>query len=209
VQNGIDHPERLARVVGAGPLVGGVALLTAAITAPGVVAQTAGRGKIVLGELDGRTSDRIERLRTTLEHAGIPAEVRPDIWAALWEKFIFICAFGGVTALTRLPIGPILASAAGSALLHGVMEEVAAVAQVGGIALPGDSTERGMALVRGFEPWARGSLYHDLAAGRRLEVEMLNGTVVRLGREGAVPTPFNFVIYAALQPYAAGTPVLP
>ncbi len=48
--------------------------------------------------------------------------------------------------------------------------------------------------------------YYDLAAGRRLEIETLNGTVVRLGRERGVPTPANFAVYAALKPYAAGAP---
>ncbi len=209
VQNGIDHPARLTGVVGEGHVVGGLALITAAITAPGVVAQTAGLGKIVLGELDGGTSARTTLLLQLFEQAGIAAALRPDIWIALWEKFIFICAFGGVTALTRLPIGAILASAEGNALLRGVMMEAAAVAQAEGVALPDDSVERGMALARSFEPWARGSLAHDLTGGRRLEVETLNGTVVRLGRGHAVTTAFNFVIYAALQPYAAGAPALP
>ena len=208
VQNGIDHPDHLARLVGEGHVVGGVALITAAIESPGVVAQTAGLGKLLMGELDGSTSARAVRLLQLFEQAGIAAELRPDIWIALWEKFIFICAFGGVTALTRLPIGAILAAAECSALLRGVMMEAAAVAQARGVALPSDSVERSMALARGFEPWARGSLYHDLAGGRRLEVETLNGTVVRLGREHAVATAFNFVIYAALQPYAAGAPAL-
>ena len=53
------------------------------------------------------------------------------------------------------------------------------------------------------------SLYYDLAAGRRLEIETLNGTVVRLGRERGVPTPANFAIYAALKPYADGAPSAP
>jgi 2-dehydropantoate 2-reductase len=51
-------------------------------------------------------------------------------------------------------------------------------------------------------------MLHDLLAGRRLELESLNGTVVRLGRERGVPTPLNFAIYAALRPYAQGVPVL-
>ena len=50
---------------------------------------------------------------------------------------------------------------------------------------------------------------NDLNAGRRLELESLNGTVVRLGCEHGVPTPCNFAIYAALKPYANGAPELP
>ena len=59
------------------------------------------------------------------------------------------------------------------------------------------------------EPWAHGSLYHDLAGGRRLELESLNGEVVRRGREHGISTPLNFAIYAALRPYTDGTPASP
>ena len=54
-----------------------------------------------------------------------------------------------------------------------------------------------------------GSMYHDLAASRRLEVEALNGTVVRFGQDHGIPTPLNFAIFAALKPYADGAPAVP
>jgi 2-dehydropantoate 2-reductase len=63
-----------------------------------------------------------------------------------------------------------------------------------------------MKFFEGSDRGIRGSLYYDLAAGRRLEIETLNGTVVRLGREHRVPTPANFAVYAALKPYAGGPP---
>jgi 2-dehydropantoate 2-reductase len=73
--------------------------------------------------------------------------------------------------------------------------------------LPADCVAQ--ALAAAVEPWARGSLYHDLTSGRRLELESLNGEVVRRGREYGVETPLNFAIYAALRPYVDGTPNLP
>ena len=55
----------------------------------------------------------------------------------------------------------------------------------------------------------RASMAYDLEAGRRLELEALNGTVVRLGRECGAPTPWNAPIYAALKPHADGPPAPP
>ncbi len=75
-----------------------------------------------------------------------------------------------------------------------------------GVGLPPDCVDRAVTFAAGLEPWGRGSLATDLAAGRRLELESLNGTVVRLGREHSIPTPCNFAIYAALQPFRDGTP---
>ena len=49
----------------------------------------------------------------------------------------------------------------------------------------------------------------DLQAGKRLELEAINGEMVRLGREPGVPTPLNSTIYALLNPFANGTPPSP
>jgi 2-dehydropantoate 2-reductase len=209
LQNGIDNEERIARVVGQLSGIGAAAYVVSAIKAPGVVAQTAGPGRIVFGELDGGTSRRTERLRDVLRGAGIAAEVHPDIRIVLWQKFLFICAFSGVTAVSRLPIGTVLADPATHALFRGTSEEVEAVARAGGIELPADCVEQAMSQAAAVEPWGRGSLYGDLAAGRRLELESLNGEVVRRGREDGVSTPLNFAIYAALRPYVDGAPEVP
>lgn len=206
LQNGIDAAERLLPVVGGKHLIAGVALITSSVEAPGTVAQSGGAGKIIMGELAGGESARTARLLQAFERAGIPTQVHPDIQIAIWEKFVFICAFGGMTALTRLPIGPVLASEACRALFEGVMQEVTEVARVRGVGLPGDTVERSLTLAASFEPWARGSLYHDLESGRRMELDALNGMVVGLARKSGCSTPFNFAIYAALQPYAEGLP---
>ena len=126
----------------------------------------------------------------------------------LWQKFLFICAFSGVTAVTRVPIGTILADPVTHALFRGTSEEVEAVARAGGIDLPADCVEQALATAAAVEPWGRGSLYHDLASGRGLELESLNGEVVRRGREHDIETPLNFAIYSALRPYVDGAPEL-
>ena len=209
LQNGIDNEERIARATGHTSGIGAVAYVVSAIKAPGVVAQTAGPGRIMFGELSGGASERTERLREVLQGAGIAAEVHPDIRVTIWQKFLFICAFSGVTAVSRLPIGTILADPVTHALFRGTSEEVEAVARAGGIDLPADCVEQAMSTAAAVEPWGRGSLYHDLAGGRRLELEGLNGEVVRRGGENGVSTPLNFAIYAALRPYVDGTPALP
>ena len=209
LQNGIDNEERIARANEHTSGIGAVAYVTSVIKAPGVIAQTSGPGKIIFGELSGGASARTERLRDVLQGARIAAEVHPDIWVVLWQKFLFICAFSGVTAVSRLPIGTILADPVTHDLFRGASEEVEVVARARGIALPADCVEQAMATAAAVEPWGRGSLYHDLAGGRRLELESLNGEVVRRGREHGVSTPLNFAIYAALRPYIDGAPVLP
>jgi 2-dehydropantoate 2-reductase len=90
-------------------------------------------------------SARIERLHGVLQRAEIAAEAHSDIRIAMWQKFLFICAFSGVTALTRMPIGTILSDQATHALFRGTLEETEAVARAGGIELPEDCVEQALA----------------------------------------------------------------
>jgi 2-dehydropantoate 2-reductase len=209
LQNGVGNAERIAQIAGHDSRLGAIAYVVSAIESPGVIAQTAGPGKIIVGELGGGTSARTEQLHGVLQRAEIAADVHPDVRVAIWQKFLFICAFSGVTALTRVPIGPILTDQETHALFRGTLEEAEAVARAGGIELPKDSVEQALATAAAVEPWGRSSMYHDLAHGRRLELEALNGEVVRRGREYDIQTPLNFALYAALKPYINGAPLLP
>src|ERR671917_2552802 len=155
LQNGVDNEERIARAAGHPAGLGAAAYVVSAIKAPGVVAHTAGPGKIVLGELGGGTSERANRLGETLRGAGIVAEGDPDISVVLWQKVLFICAFSGVTAVTRLPIGTVLADPATHDHFRGTSEEVEAIARAGGIALPADCVEQAMTQAAAVEPWGR------------------------------------------------------
>src|SRR5262249_5161505 len=154
-------------------------------------------------------SPRTAALAKTFQDAGIATEVRPDVKTALWEKFIFICAASGVTALTRLPTGPIFADRETTGLLRATLDEGVAVAKAHGVVLAADFPDRTLAAMAKLEPWTRGSMALDLLEGRRLELETLNGTMVRLGRAREVVVPVNWTIYAALQPFADGAPEIP
>ncbi|MFB3819973.1 MAG: 2-dehydropantoate 2-reductase [Candidatus Methylomirabilales bacterium] len=201
LQNGVDNEDRLAKILGREHVLAGVVHILSTISAPGVIAQTAGPRTIRFAEMDGRTSTRSERILEVLAKAGIAATLSPNIQVDLWAKFLFIAAHGGVTALTRLPIGEILGCPETAAFYRAVMEEVAGVARAREIALPADAVETALAFARSLDPGMRSSLAHDLEQGRRLEIEALPGAVVRYGCEAGVPTPFNLAIYASLKPY--------
>jgi 2-dehydropantoate 2-reductase len=206
VQNGIDNEQQIGEVIGPEHVVGCVSYVSSTIESPGVIAQTAGPGKIVLGEMQGGTSARTEAIQGTLQNSGITAVLHSDIQIALWQKFIAICGVNGITALTRLPLGEILACEETRSLMLGTMLEVETVARARGVILPEKSADLAMETFSSVEPSMRGSMYYDLAAGRRLELDVLNGTVVHLGNELGIQTPINFTIYAALRPYLEGRP---
>jgi 2-dehydropantoate 2-reductase len=212
IQNGVEAPERLAAILGREHVLGGVGRAGGTLVAPGRVEQKSDRATVVLGELDGGTSARAERLGQVLRDAGIDARVHPDVLVDLWDKFVQACAIFGLDTLLRLPDATYLRHPETAELFRGLMREVYTVGRARGIRLPENTVERlwdTLSKMYAANPNMHSSMYFDILAGRRLEIDAANGTVVRLGRETGVPTPLNFAMYAALKPFAQGRPASP
>jgi 2-dehydropantoate 2-reductase len=203
LQNGVDNEDKIDAALGAGRAMGGVAQVFATIEAAGVIKHQAA-GRIILGEMDGRVSERAERLRDAFAQAEVPVELSRNVRRALWEKYILICAVAGTTALTREPLGVIRDTPPTWRLFRALVEEVTALARASGVDVPGDTVEQIMKFASGIPPANRASLAQDLLQGRRLELEAIHGHASRLGERLGVPTPALFAVYAALLPHAAG-----
>ncbi|MBI3734123.1 MAG: 2-dehydropantoate 2-reductase [Chloroflexi bacterium] len=205
VQNGVDSADRIAAAIGPGHVLGGLAQIETTIAEPGLIRHTSPSLRhLVFGELDGRISERAQAILATLQKGGFPVQLTTTTLAALWSKFIFICGWSGVCAVTRLPIGPIRSTPETWALVVQAMHEVEAVARANHVPLEGSVTEAMLNRLGAFGPNTLSSMARDLLRGNRLEVETLNGTAVRLGKQVGVPTPVNDFIYACLKPYADG-----
>jgi 2-dehydropantoate 2-reductase len=203
LQNGVDNEEALARALGPDHAVGGVAWVFAAIEAPGVIVHRAG-GRLAFGELDGRTSPRLQRLHAAFTEAGVTAQLSTDITRVLWEKYLLICAQAGMTALSRATIGAIRSTPESWRMYRTLVEELAALAKASGVHLAADVVETTVKDAAALAPGVYSSLHHDLTQGRKLELEALHGHAVRLGERLGVTTPMLFAVYAALRPHADG-----
>ncbi len=206
IQNGVDNAERLARRYGPDAVLGGLAFIESTIAAPGVIAHLSPFGRIIFGELAGGISERVKRLEQHLRAAGVDAQASANMTVALWEKFLFITPLAGLTSLTRLPIGPLRECPETWALYGQCTAEVWGMGRAAGVALPDDAVERNLANTRQVAASFKSSMQRDLERGKRLELEALNGYVVRRGAELGVPTPVNSVIYGALKPHVDGPP---
>jgi 2-dehydropantoate 2-reductase len=202
LQNGVDNEEKIAAAVGSERVMGGVAFIFASVAEPGVIVDDGGPGSLVFGELDGSRRDRGARFLGLCEEAGVPAELVPDIRARLWEKFAFICAQAGITACTRRPIGEIRAQPEAWMMFRRIVGEVVALAGAEGVELPDGANDRIAGFARSLEATSYSSLYHDLVAGRRMELEALHGLVVRRAREHGLDAPMCEAVYALLGPHA-------
>jgi len=206
LQNGVDAAERLIPVLGPQAVMGGTAFVTGTIMAPGMIRQTGTYQRMTFGELDGRRSERGQRLRDLCETAGFEGVFSPDIKVPIWEKFILLVPLSGLHALTRVPLGMWRDDPDLLALYEAALRETVAVGLAEGVPLPPDSVDNGVAQMRSMPAHHTTSMGNDLLRGNRLELPWFAGKVVELGRRHDIPTPVNGFIYAALKPYINGPP---
>lgn len=205
LQNGVDAQDRIATVLGAERVMGGLAFVSALIEAPGVIRYNAMKPAIRFGGPDGRFAERAGQFRDACLSAGIGAEFVSDIRTAQWHKFVGLATNAALTSLARQPAGVVYHDPELATLARSGFGEGAAVARALGISFPADIVERMFATHQGFPPGMYASMYHDLVRGKRLELESLSGLIVREGRRLGVPTPMHAMAYACLKPYVNGS----
>jgi 2-dehydropantoate 2-reductase len=205
IQNGVDNEDKLVATLGAGHVIAGIAEVFATIEAPGVISHGL-LGRIRFGEMDGKESERVRAFLAACGRAGIPAELAPDPLRMLWEKYVFLVAQSGMSALTRCPVGVLRALPETRAMYRRLFEELVRLGRAEGAAIDETLTEALLGRLDTLGPGAFSSLHFDLAKGRRLELEALQGHAVRLGERHGIPTPALAALYAGLRPFRDGRP---
>jgi 2-dehydropantoate 2-reductase len=211
LQNGVDSVQEVAVLVGEGPVIGGTTYVATALSSPGVIEQTGTHRRIVFGEVFGslpRASTRVGAIHDAFAEADIQSEPVDDGRVPIWEKFIFLAALAGFTGASRLPIGPLWAEPDVRAQFLEACREVERLARAEGVNVASDVVDRLSSYIGGIPGTMRSSLLIDLSQGKRIEVEALQGSVVRRAARAGVPVPIMSTLYALLKPFAAGTPRL-
>ncbi|CAN5561356.1 2-dehydropantoate 2-reductase [soil metagenome] len=206
LQNGIDAPERLIPILGAQAVMGGVAQISASIVEPGVIRQVGTFMRMLFGEIDGSRSQRGEALHAMCLKAGFDVTLSDQIVTELWMKFILLATNASMMSLVRLPIGVVRDDPDMRTQFAAAYKEVIDVGRARGVTLPADALDKIMGFNTGAPPAMKPSMALDLERGNRIELPWLGGKVVELGRQLGVPTPSHSLMYAALKPYAMGTP---
>ena len=206
VLNGVDHQDRIASVLGAGSVLGGLAMVSGVIVEPGLIRYTSAMSGLRFGESDGSMSDRATAFRDACLGAGFSADLVSDIRAAQWAKFVGLATNAALTSLFRLPAGYIYHDPDIIPMATRAFGEVAALAGAEGVELPADIVPRTLALHQSFPKTMYASMYHDLAKGRPLELDSFSGHVVRRGLALGVATPVHEMAWLALRPYLHGAP---
>lgn len=217
VMNGIDSEELIAEVYGNAHVLHTVALGMDAVrvgsrvdyTTPGRLlfgrADRAGQvGQA--GQVDRRPGNRQPEsdadLRTFAElcdRAGISYQNPPDILRSLWSKFMLNIGVNQVSAVLEAPYGPFQRETYAQQLMRQAMEETVTVAEALKIELHRQDIEDLIDVLKTLSPEGKTSMYQDIAAGRKTEVEMFAGKLIDLAESHVIEVPVNRVLFSIIK----------
>ena len=196
IQNGLGGPEAAASVLGKDRvMVGVVGGFGASMRAPGH-AHHNGMELVRLGEFGGPITQRLMEVEDAWRGAGFRVKVFDDIDQLVWEKLICNCSLSGPCAVSDLTTGQLMADPDMAQISAACATEAFRVAREKGVRL---GFEDPVAYTREFAskiPGARPSVLLDLMARRKSEIDVINGSIPRVGRGLGVAAPVNEAITA-------------
>ena len=196
VVKSVDPDGRIAAAIPAAQIIGCVVYPASELVAPGVVKHIEG-DRFPLGELDGRVTERVQRVAACFVHAGFKSPVLEDIRAEIWLKLWGNLTFNPISALTHATLVDICQFPPTHALAAAMMTEAQTVANKLGISFRVSIDKR----IAGAEKVGKHktSMLQDIEAGRAPEIDALVGSVVELGRLTDTPTPHIDTVYALVK----------
>ncbi len=178
--NGVDVYDRIRITESRGRVQPACVYVGTHIESPGVVTQKGGACKILLGPDPTHPNQVPEDLLENMKEARILFEWSPNVTAAIWEKFIFICSFGLVTAAFDKVIGEIAEDSVLRRFVEDIMTEILKVADGRKIKLPGDITQRALEKATTFPYETKTSFQRDFEkADKKDERDLFAGAMLK------------------------------
>ena len=189
VMNGITSEEKMAERFPRRQIIGCVAIGMDAMR-EGTRLHYTKAGRLQIGELEDGQKDLVRRTAEVLQRSGIACEVT-DIRRAMWNKFMLNVGVNQACTAYATDYGHVTAD---GPLLHEMeeaMREVLRLAKAQGVQLTEEDLSECIRIEKTLCPESYPSMRQDMVAGRKTEVDMFAGTVIRLGKKYGIPTPVN------------------
>lgn len=194
LMNGVDSEEIIGERIGMEHLVYSMMKIAAERRENSIVYNPDVTQGVFFGEAGQKEpGERIRALKALFEGTGVRYHVCEDILRDIWFKYALNISKNLPQAMLGCGFGAYEKSSFVADLSRKLRDEVVAVAKAKGIDISDENNSVGQNSA--IAPTARFSTLQDLDAGRHTEIDMFSGTMLRLGRELGIPTPYNAFTY--------------
>ena len=203
-QNGFGNYETVAGVVGKEHALLARVIFGVKLPALGRAEVTVIADDVRIGQPDSAVNpDRVKAVAAAINAAGIPTSYAGNVAAILWDKILYNAALNPLGAVLECSYGQLAENTETRQVMDRIIDEIFQVAQARNMPLNWRSSEeyRRHFYEKLVPPTAKHfpSMYYDVKAGKRLEIDALNGAIVRLAHEMNIPVPVNETITALIK----------
>lgn len=191
MQNGIGNEDCIEEILGPGRALGGITYTGAFMIKPGVVSFNRNNRITIIGEMDGRTTERLEEITKMFNESGIATKCSDDIASTIWNKLFINVAVSPTSALTGLSHGQMNECEFVKDCAFSAVEEAINVAKLAGITVTTKDPREIWKKATEGQPELRSSMLKDIDNGSRTEIDVINGAVVKYGKKVGISTPIN------------------
>jgi 2-dehydropantoate 2-reductase len=208
IQNG-GVAQMLAERLGSGRVIGGLSNLGATMVEPGVYQQR-NAGYLLIGELAGGPSARVERIAQALKGA-IDVRTTANLRGAIWAKLLLNCSVTTIGAIAGQTMRQYMILPDGREVFRRAYDEALAVTLGTGTqpermivdpvppgrkkhSTTGKDYDGWIDQILGVYGDLKPSMLQDFERGRRTEIDFINGYVAQLGADNALPVSMNAAI---------------
>jgi 2-dehydropantoate 2-reductase len=198
-QNGYGNYETVSNAVGKDHTLLARIIFGAKLQAAGRAEVTVIADNVRMGQPHNAVDrGRVQEIAAAFTSAGIPTAYAENIEAILWDKILYNAALNPLGAILECTYGQLAKNPETRRIMDAIIDEIFSVAEARGIALNWKSAAlyRDHFYTRLVPPTAKHfpSMYYDVKAGKRLEIDALNGAVVKLAQEKGIAVPVNETI---------------
>jgi 2-dehydropantoate 2-reductase len=206
LQNGWGNAEVLAHHFDPSRLLMGITYHSGTSGGPGVVLHTnTSDGPTLVGPYEGSDTSGAERLAAAILAGGLRATATPAIRTEVWKKLVLNSATLPTSALTRLTAGALGADQSMGEVVDSLARETAAVGRAQGLSIDDQERLEAIHTILIGAGDGKASMLQDVEAGRRTEIDVINGAVVKAAATAGVDVPLNRTMLALVKAYEAAS----
>ena len=193
LQNGLGNFEILSNIFGSEKVIAGTTSYGATMLGPGRV-RHAGIGPTAIGELNGKITNRIEKIAQVLSQAEIKSKTSDNVLGLVWSKLLINVGINALGVLIRVKNGELVKGKYSLKLQKELVEEALEVAKRKEIKFIHQDMVKEVALICEKTSGNINSMLQDVLKKRKTEIDFINGAIVREGKKLNISTPLNQVI---------------